>query len=77
MPKNPAKVHKLWSRAQFYVENIPLLSIQTWNKATVTKEKLTFQEAEGKVKDTSRENQKQYIFIVKLNPPRENNQTEQ
>ena len=45
--------------------------------ATVTKEKLTFQEAEEKVKDTFRENEKQYSFAVKRNTPRENNQTEQ
>ena len=44
--------------------------------ATVTKEKLTFQETEDKVKDTFRENQKQYSFIVKRNALRENNQTE-
>ena len=41
--------------------------------ATVTKEKLTFKEAEEKVKDTFRENEKQYSFIVKRNTPKENN----
>ena len=45
--------------------------------ATVTKEKLTFQEAEEKVKDTFRENEKQYSFALERNTPRENNQKEQ
>ena len=45
--------------------------------ATVTKGKLILQEAEDKLKDTFREKQKQYSFIVKRNLPREYNQTEQ